>query len=48
MFFIPAAVNVLKFALLPQAINNVWLWIPNVAALIILVIGSLIADFIRK
>src|SRR5919108_1202335 len=46
LFFISAAVNVLEFSQLSQAINNVWLWIPNVAAfIIILVIGSLIADF---
>src|ERR687886_1450325 len=49
LFFISAAVNVLEFAQLSQAINNVWLWIPNVVAfIIILVIGSLIADFVGK
>jgi hypothetical protein len=49
LFFISAAVNVLEFTQLSQAINNVWLWIPNVAAfVIILVIGSLIADFVGK
>src|ERR671923_515219 len=49
LFFISAAVNVLEFAQLSQAINNVWLWIPNVAAfIIILVIGSLIADFVGR
>jgi Conserved TM helix/Mechanosensitive ion channel len=49
LFFISAAVNVLEFAQLSEAINSVWLWIPNVAAfIIILVIGSLIADFVGR
>src|SRR5919109_120904 len=49
LFFISAAVNVLEFTQLSQAINNVWLWIPNVAGfIIILVIGSLIADFVGR
>lgn len=47
LFFIAAAVNVLQFAQVSQAINNVWLWIPNVVAfLIVLIIGSLLADFV--
>src|SRR5919108_941461 len=47
MFLISAAVNVLEFTQLSQAINAVWLWLPNVIAfLIILVTGALIADFI--
>ena len=46
LFFIAAAVNVLQFTQVSQAINNVWLWVPNVVAfLIVLVIGSLLADF---
>ena len=49
LFFISAAVNVLEFTQLSQAINDVWLWIPNVVAfIIILVIGALIADFVGK
>jgi hypothetical protein len=49
LFFISAAVNVLEFTQLSQAINNVWLWIPNVVAfIIILVIGALIADFVGR
>jgi len=49
LFFISAAVNVLEFTQLSTAINNVWLWIPNVVAfVIILVIGSLIADFVGR
>ena len=47
LFFIGAAVNVLQFPQISQAINNVWLWIPNVVAfLLVLVIGSLLADFV--
>jgi hypothetical protein len=49
LFFISAAVNALQFSQVSQAINSVWLWIPNVAAfVIILVIGSLIADFVGR
>ena len=49
LFFISAAVNALQFNQVSQAINSVWLWIPNVAAfVIILVIGSLIADFVGR
>jgi hypothetical protein len=49
LFFISAAVNVLQFTQLSEAINNVWLWIPNVVAfLIVLVIGSVIADFVGR
>jgi Conserved TM helix/Mechanosensitive ion channel len=49
LFFISAAVNVLEFTQLSQAINDVWLWIPNVVAfVIILVIGALIADFVGR
>jgi hypothetical protein len=39
----------LEFTQLSQAINDVWLWIPNVVAfIIILVIGALIADFVGR
>jgi hypothetical protein len=49
LFFISAAVNVLEFTQLSEAINNVWLWIPNVVAfIIILVIGAIIADFVGR
>lgn len=41
--------NALEFQQVSQAINSVWLWIPNVAAfIIILVIGGIIADFVGK
>lgn len=47
LFFIAAAVNVLQFPQVSQAINNVWLWIPNVVAfLIVMVVGSILADFV--
>jgi hypothetical protein len=49
LFFISAAVNALEFQQVSEAINSVWLWIPNVAAfIIILVIGGVIADFVGK
>jgi hypothetical protein len=38
LFFISAAVNVLEFTQLSQAINDVWLWIPNVVAFIIILV----------
>lgn len=47
LFFIAAAVNVLQFPQVSQAINNVWLWIPNVVAfLIVMIVGSILADFV--
>jgi hypothetical protein len=49
LFFISAAVNVLEFQQLSEAINSVWLWIPNVIAFIaILIVGSVIADFVGR
>jgi hypothetical protein len=49
LFFIAAAVNVLQFQQISQAINQVWLWIPNVIAfIIILVVGSLLVDFVGR
>jgi hypothetical protein len=47
LFFIAAAVNVLQFPQVSQAINNVWLWIPNlIAFIIVMVVGSLLVDFV--
>ena len=47
IFFITAAVNALQFTQLAQALASIWLWIPNlVAFIIILVIGSIIAEFV--
>lgn len=49
LFFIAAAVNVLQFQQVSEAINQVWLWIPNVIAfIVILAIGSLIVDFVGR
>ena len=47
LFFIVAAVNALQFTQLSEALSSIWLWIPNlIAFIIILVIGSIIADFV--
>ena len=47
IFFITAAVNALQYTQLAQALTSIWLWIPNlVAFIIILVIGSIIAEFV--
>lgn len=47
IFFNTAAVNALQFTQLAQALTSIWLWIPNlVAFIIILVIGSIIAEFV--
>jgi hypothetical protein len=49
LFFISAAVNVLQFQQLSQAINAVWLWIPNVIAFIVVLgVGALVADFVGR
>jgi hypothetical protein len=49
LFFISAAVNVLQFQQLSQAINSVWLWIPNIIAFIIVLgLGAIIADFVGR
>jgi hypothetical protein len=47
IFFITSAVNTLQFTQLAQALTNIWPWIPNlVAFIIILVIGPIIAEFV--
>lgn len=47
LFFISAAVNVLQFQQLSEAINAIWLWIPNVIAfIVVLVLGAIITDFV--
>ena len=49
IFFITAAVNALQFTQLSQALTNIWLWIPNlVAFIIILVVGSIITEFVAN
>lgn len=47
IFFITAAVNALQFTQLAEALTSIWLWIPNVIAfIVILIIGSIIAEFV--
>ena len=47
IFFITAAVNALQFTQLSEALQSIWLWIPNlIAFIIIIIIGSIIADFV--
>jgi hypothetical protein len=47
IFFITAAVNALQFTQLAQALTSIWLWLPNlVAFIVILIIGSIIAEFV--
>jgi Conserved TM helix/Mechanosensitive ion channel len=49
LFFVSAAVNVLEFRQLSEAINSVWLWIPNIIAfIVVLAVGSIIADFVGR
>ncbi len=49
LFFIMAAVNALEFDQLTEALTNLWLWIPNLLAFIlIIVIGMLLAKFVGK
>jgi hypothetical protein len=47
IFFITAAVNALEFTQLANALQSIWLWIPNVIAfIVILIIGSIVAEFV--
>lgn len=47
IFFITAAVDALQFTQLSEALQSIWLWIPNlIAFIIIIIIGSIIADFV--
>jgi hypothetical protein len=47
IFFITAAVNALQFTQLADALQSIWLWIPNVIAfIVILIIGSIVAEFV--
>jgi hypothetical protein len=49
LFFVSAAVNVLELRQLSEAINSVWLWIPNIIAfIVVLAVGSIIADFVGR
>ena len=47
IFFITAAVNALQFTQLSEALQSIWIWIPNlIAFIIIIIVGSIIADFV--
>ncbi len=49
LFFVMAAVNALEFEQLTEALTNLWLWIPNLLAFIlIVVVGMLLAKFVGK
>ena len=46
IFFI-TAVNALQFTQLSEALQSIWIWIPNlIAFIIIIIVGSIIADFV--
>ena len=49
LFFIIAAINALEFEQLSLALTDLWLWVPNLLAFIlIIVIGLIIVNFIGK
>ena len=49
LFFIIAAINALEFEQLSLALTDLWLWVPNLLAFIlIIVLGLIIANFIGK
>jgi len=49
LFFIIAAINALEFEQLSTALTDLWLWVPNLLAFILIVIvGLIIANFIGK
>ena len=49
LFFIIAAINALEFEQLSAALTDLWIWVPNLLAFIlILVIGVIVASFIGK
>jgi len=49
LFFIIAAINALEFEQLSTALTDLWLWVPNLLAFIlIVVIGLIVANFIGK
>jgi hypothetical protein len=49
LFFIVAAVNAMQFEQLTSALTNLWLWVPNLLAFVlIIVIGSIIVNFVTK
>ena len=49
LFFIVAAVNAMQFEQLTTALTNLWLWVPNLLAFVlIIVIGSIVVNFVTK
>ena len=49
LFFIIAAINALEFEQLSMALTDLWLWVPNLLAFILIIIlGMIIANFIGK
>jgi uncharacterized membrane-anchored protein YhcB (DUF1043 family) len=49
LFFIVAAVNAMQFEQLTTALTNLWLWVPNLLAFVlIIVIGSIVVNFVSR
>ncbi len=49
LFFIVAAVNAMQFDQLSTALTNLWLWVPNLLAFVlIIVIGSIVVNFVTR
>ncbi len=49
LFFIVAAVNAMQFDQLTTALTNLWLWVPNLLAFVlIIVIGSIVVNFVTR
>jgi small-conductance mechanosensitive channel len=49
LFFIVAAVNAMQFEQLTSTLTNLWLWVPNLLAFVlIIVIGSIVVNFVSK
>ncbi len=49
IFFIVAAINALEFLELSEALTQLWLWVPNLLAFVlILIIGSIIVKYVIK
>jgi uncharacterized membrane-anchored protein YhcB (DUF1043 family) len=49
LFFIVAAVNALQFEQLTTALTNLWFWVPNLLAFVlIVVIGSIVVNFVAR
>ena len=49
LFFVIAAINALEFEQLSTALTDLWIWVPNLLAFIlIIVIGLIIVNFIGK